>query len=86
METFEEMSKFIDAQIFQHDLEVGWDYAIEELAKTTNSVGLLSLCQIYWKAYETESYKQSHDPDNGLCYDIRAFVVHKILEVLENEN
>ena len=71
---------------FTADLEIGWDYAIEELANTTENVDLLSLCYIYWKAYETASYKQSADPDNGLCYEIRAFVIHKILEVLENEN
>lgn len=70
---------------FKVDLEHGWDYAIEQLANTTKNIDLLSLCQIYWKAYETASYKQSTDPDDGLCYEIRAFVIKKILEVLENE-
>ena len=78
-----ELSRLIKVQTFKHDLEVGWDYAIEELAHLTENVDLLSLCQIYWKAYEMESYKQSYDPDTGLCYEIRSFVVHKILEVLE---
>lgn len=71
---------------FSNDLDISWDYAIEDLQKATDDIDLLSLCQIYWKAYETASYKQSTDPDAGICYDIRAFVVHKILEVLGNEN
>lgn len=82
----EEMSRLIKLQVFKHDLETGWDYAIEELQKATKNVDLQSLCQMYWKAYETTSYKQSYDPDTGLCYEIRSFMIHKILEVLENEN
>lgn len=82
----EEMSRLIKLQVFKHDLENGWDYAIKELTNTTDNVDLLLLCQIYWTAYKTEDYKQSADPDDGLCYDIRSFAIHKILEVLENEN
>ena len=82
----EEMSRLIKLQVFKNDLESGWDYAIEELAKVTDNVDLLSLCQIYWKAYETASYKQSANPDDGLCFAVREFVIHKILEVLGNEN
>lgn len=78
----DEMRRVIDIQTFMHDLEIGWDYAIGELANATDNVDLLSLCQIYWKAYETASYKQSHDPDDDLCYSIREFAINKILEVM----
>lgn len=75
----EAMRRLINLQAFKHDLELGWDYAIKELTDTTDNVDLLLLCQIYWTAYKTEDYKQSADPDDGLCYDIRSFAVNKIL-------
>ena len=74
------------AKKFKENLELGWDYAIEELKKETYHYDILFLCKIYWKGYETVGYKQSLDPDDGLCFAIREFAVNKILEVLNNEN
>ena len=71
---------------FRHDLNVGWDYAIEQLTNTNPSNDICILIGLYYQGYKAEDYKQTGDPDDGLCYDIRSFAVHKILEVLNNGN
>ena len=40
---------------------------------------------VYYKAYLTDDYKETSDPDVGLCYDIREFVMDKIKEKLSEE-
>lgn len=72
-------SEFID--IMSED---GWDIAVKELEKGTNNLDIKILCEIYWKAYETGIFQFSRDCDCGICYDIREFVIDKIIENLED--
>lgn len=59
----------------------GWDYAISNL-DVSNDNNLKVLRDIYYKAYDTEEYKKSCDPDNVLCYKIRQFVMDTIYKYL----
>lgn len=79
-----EMRRFINLHTFIYDLEIGWDYAITELQyQAENDISLL--CNIYCQGYHTTEYKDTADPDSGLCYEIRQFAIQKILEVLKND-
>ena len=73
-------SEFIDIAS-----EEGWDRAVEQCNIETNDRNLKVLCSIYYKAYLTDDYKETSDPDVGLCYDIREFVMDKIKEKLREE-
>ena len=73
-------SEFIDIAS-----EEGWDRAIAQCNIETNDRNLKVLCSIYYKAYLTDDYKETSDPDVGLCYDIREFVMDKIKEKLSEE-
>ena len=64
--------------------ECGWDTAIKELEKETDNLDIKVLCEIYWKAYETEIFQISKDCDCGVCYDIREFAINKIIDFLED--
>lgn len=65
--------------------EEGWDRAVEQCNIETDDRNLKVLCSIYYKAYLTNDYKETSDPDVGLCYDIREFVMDKIKENLSEE-
>ena len=65
--------------------EEGWDRAVAQCNIETNDRNLKVLCSIYYKAYLTDDYKETSDPDIGLCYDIREFVMDKIKEKLSEE-
>ena len=73
-------SEFIDIAS-----EEGWNRAVAQCNIETNDRNLKVLCSIYYKAYLTEDYKETSDPDVGLCYDIREFVMDKIKEKLSEE-
>ena len=73
-------SEFIDIAS-----EEGWDRAIDQCNIETDDRNLKVLCSIYYKAYLTDDYKETSDPDVGLCYDIREFVMDKIKEKLSEE-
>lgn len=73
-------SEFIDIAS-----EEGWDRAVAQCNIETNDRNLKVLCSIYYKAYLTDDYKETSDPDVGLCYDIREFVMDKIKEKLSEE-
>ena len=73
-------SEFIDIAS-----EEGWDRAVEQCNIETDDRNLKVLCSIYYKAYLTDDYKETSDPDVGLCYDIREFVTDKIKEKLSEE-
>ena len=73
-------SEFIDIAS-----EEGWDRAVAQCNIETNDRNLKVLCSIYYKAYLTDDYKETSDPDVGLCYDIREFVMDKIQENLSEE-
>lgn len=65
--------------------EEGWDRAVAQCNIETNDRNLKVLCSIYYKAYLTDDYKETSDPDVGLCYEIREFVMDKIKENLSEE-
>ena len=65
--------------------EEGWDRAVEQCNIETDDRNLKVLCSIYYKAYLTDDYQETSDPDVGLCYDIREFVMDKIEENLSEE-
>ena len=73
-------SEFIDIAS-----EEGWDRAVEQCNIETDDRNLKVLCSIYYKAYLTDDYQEPSDPDVGLCYDIREFVMDKIKEKLSEE-
>ena len=73
-------SEFIDIAS-----EEGWDRAVEQCNIETDDRNLKVLCSIYSKAYLTDDYQETSDPDVGLCYDIREFVMDKIKENLSEE-
>ena len=73
-------SEFIDIAS-----EEGWDRAVEQCNIETADRNLKVLCSIYYKAYLTDDYRETSDPDVGLCYDIREFVMDKIKENLSEE-
>ena len=73
-------SEFIDIAS-----EEGWDRAVEQCNIETADRNLKVLCSIYYKAYLTDDYRETSDPDVGLCYDIREFVMDKIKEKLSEE-
>ena len=73
-------SEFIDIAS-----EEGWDRAVEQCNIETDDRNLKVLCSIYYKAYSTDDYQETSDPDVGLCYDIREFVIDKIKENLSEE-
>ena len=73
-------SEFIDIAS-----EEGWDRAVAQCNIETNDRNLKVLCSIYYKAYSTDDYQETSDPDVGLCYDIREFVMDKIEENLSEE-
>lgn len=73
-------SEFIDIAS-----EEGWDRAVGQCNIETDDRNLKVLCSIYYKAYLTDDYKETSDPDVGLCYDIREFVMDKIKENLSEE-
>ena len=73
-------SEFIDIAS-----EEGWDRAVEQCDIETDDRNLKVLCSIYYKAYLTDDYQETSDPDVGLCYDIREFVMDKIKEKLSEE-
>lgn len=73
-------SEFIDIAS-----EEGWDRAVAQCNIETDDRNLKVLCSIYYKAYLTDDYKETSDPDVGLCYDIREFVIDKIKEKLSEE-
>ena len=73
-------SEFIDIAS-----EEGWDRAVAQCNIETNDRNLKVLCSIYYKAYLTDDYKETSDPDIGLCYEIREFVMDKIKEKLSEE-
>ena len=73
-------SEFIDIAS-----EEGWDRAVEQCNIETDDRNSKVLCSIYYKAYLTDDYKETSDPDVGLCYDIREFVMDKIKEKLSEE-
>ena len=72
---------------FMRRLETeGWDSTIDDLsfmAMCDGDKNIEALCEIYQKAYRTDDYQKTHDPDNGLCYKIREFAVDRIIEILE---
>lgn len=64
----------------------GWDSAVGSLsfmAMCDGDKNIEALCEIYQKAYRTDDYQKTNDPDNGLCYKIREFAVDRIIENLE---
>ena len=65
--------------------EEGWDRAVAQCNIETYDRNLKVLCSIYYKAYLTDDYQETSDPDVGLCYDIREFVMDKIKEKLSEE-
>ena len=73
-------SEFIDIAS-----EEGWDRAVEQCNIETDDRNLKVLCSIYYKAYLTDDYQETSDPDVGLCYGIREFVMDKIKEKLSEE-
>ena len=73
-------SEFIDIAS-----EEGWDRAVDQCNLETNDRNLKILCRIYYNAYLTDDYQKTLDPDVGLCYDIREFVMDKIKENLSEE-
>lgn len=73
-----------EERTFEQNLEIGWDYAITEIGKLSTNQDIRWLVEIYWRGYQMTDYQQTGDPDSGLCYEIRSFAIHKILEVLEN--
>ena len=65
----------------------GWDYAVDGLLFQSIQNGdknIEALCEVYQSAYRTDDYQKTNDPDNGLCYKIRKFVVDNIIENLED--
>ena len=71
---------------FTKDIEVSWDFAVENLRKNTDNTDIKLLCDIYLKAYETTHYQSTNECDEGLCFEIRQFVIEKIFEIYEREN
>ena len=65
--------------------EEGWDRAVDQCRIETNNRNLKVLYSIYYTAYATDDYQETADPDVGLCYDIREFVINKIKENLSEE-
>ena len=65
---------------FADNLEIGWDYAVEELGRTATDCVILELIEDYWKAY---TYQENADPDAGKCFEIRQYAVKEILKRLE---
>lgn len=72
------------AQFLLDSEQEGWDYAIDNL-DVSNDNNLKVLRDIYYKAYDTEEYKKSGDPDNFLCYNIRQFAMDAIYKYLLHE-
>lgn len=62
--------------------ESGWDSAIEELERVNHTPDVKLLCAIYWSAYQSTDFQESLDPDNGLCFTIRQFVMERLCEML----
>ena len=73
-------SEFIDIAS-----EEGWDRAVDQCNIEVDDPNIKALCSVYYKGYLTDDYKQTTDPDVGLCYDIREFAVNKIIENLSEE-
>lgn len=68
------------AEMFAENLEIGWDYAIEELELHEVDCEIREAIEIYWHAYE---HMENADPDDGKCYKLRAYAIKEIQKRLE---
>lgn len=71
----------MNKQLFLEYNEIGWDYAIEQLAKNNQDKRLRDLIDIYYMGYK---HMINDDPDDGLCFELRQFAVQQILNLLED--
>jgi hypothetical protein len=70
------------AQTFTDNLEVGWDYAIEQLENAKVDCVIRECIEQYWKAYD---YLQDNDVDGGKCFELRQWAIKEILKRLEEK-
>ena len=67
---------------FAENLEVGWDYAVEQLETAKVDCVILELIGIYWGAYR---YMEDNDADTGKCFELRQYAIKEILKRLEEK-
>lgn len=69
------------AQTFTNNLEIGWDYAIEQLEYAKVDCIIRECIEIYWRAY---CYAENNDVDGGKCFALRQWAIKEILKRLED--
>ena len=71
------------AESFAENLEIGWDYAVEQLqcADIYDNGELLEAIEKYWCAYR---YIKDNDVDDDKCFEIRQWAINEILKRLED--
>lgn len=86
------MSK-INLSTFEQNLDVGWDYAVQELYKSivlsdepeiTNAtkITLLAYIDLYNYGYH---FMCHNNPDDGVCFNMRYAAVTMIQKTLTNK-
>ena len=74
----------VDICTYEHLCEIGWDDAIEHMENNNaDNVDISFLCKMYWDAYQTTQFLLTGDPDEGLCFEIRNFVIGQIHKILD---
>lgn len=71
----------MNKQTFLEYNEIGWDYAIEQLARNNQDKIIRDLIDIYYMGYK---HMVNDDPDDGLCFKLRQFAIKQILNLLED--
>ena len=70
------------AKRFADNLEIGWDYAIEQLEYVKVDCIIRECIEIYWRAYR---YAENNDIDGGKCFALRQWSIKEILKRLEEQ-
>ena len=70
------------AERFTDNLEIGWDYAIEQLELFKVDGAIFKCMEYYWKAYRLQ---ENDDIDAGKCFEIRQWAINEILKRLEEK-
>ena len=65
------------AETFAENLEVGWDYAIEQLDNAKIDCVIRECIEIYWRGYR---YAENNDIDSGRCFTMRQWAIKEILK------
>lgn len=70
--------------VFEHLLQISWDDAIDYIDSiTVSELDVKLLVYMYRKAYTVDDYIETGDPDNGLCFSIRKFVIDELYKLIE---